>query len=111
MVTIREVNETDTAALSGFVNQLEHVTTRRELEERFNSIQQNSDYKTLAALHDTEIVGMVGLQKSCFMRLTRHSLWYLHGWSIKPFGKRELVECWSLLQKPGPGKLVRQRCF
>ena len=48
------------------MNELGYDTTPKEMERRFRDIQRHADYKTLVAIIETTIVGMVGLTKDLF---------------------------------------------
>ncbi len=59
-VVIRSAKLTDAADLASLMVQLGYATTAAEMKMRLNSILPDSRYRTLVALVDDKICGMVG---------------------------------------------------
>jgi GNAT superfamily N-acetyltransferase len=65
-VTTRDADEEDIKELTFLMNELGYATTSEEMLHRFSRISTHHDYKTVVALADGEVVGMVGLAKGLF---------------------------------------------
>jgi GNAT superfamily N-acetyltransferase len=63
---IREATPADVVELAELMNELGYETTEKDMETRFRNIQRHADYKTLVAIIDQTIIGMVGLTKNLF---------------------------------------------
>lgn len=57
---IRDATLSDATALARLMSELGYETTPEEMKSRFQSILENSAYKTLVAEIDGEICGMIG---------------------------------------------------
>ena len=66
MITTRDANYGDTAALTMLMNELGYPTTHAEMKARFKAIEGHHDYKTILAVNGANVVGMAGLAKGIF---------------------------------------------
>jgi GNAT superfamily N-acetyltransferase len=63
-IRIRDFQQEDISELAGLMRQLGYPTTASEMQERMHHIsQQGEGYKTIIAVHDDEIAGMIGAAK------------------------------------------------
>ncbi|MDR3697814.1 GNAT family N-acetyltransferase [Mucilaginibacter sp.] len=69
---IRDANPGDLTALTLLMNELGYPTLFEEMKERFSKISANSDYKTIVAILNDEVVGMAGLAKGIFYEKNGH---------------------------------------
>jgi GNAT superfamily N-acetyltransferase len=60
-VSIRDAAPDDVIQLTLLINELGYLTSTDEMKIRFDLIADHADYKTLVAVVDNEIVGMVGM--------------------------------------------------
>ena len=65
-VTTRNANGEDIKELTLLMNELGYFTTLEEMRGRFSKISAHPDYKTIVAISNDEVVGMVGLAKGLF---------------------------------------------
>lgn len=63
-IEIRKVQQKDYDDLVGLMEELGYPTTLKELSVRFEALQAESNYETLVAIRDNQILGFAGLCKS-----------------------------------------------
>jgi GNAT superfamily N-acetyltransferase len=61
MVLIRYANEADLADITFLMSELGYETTESEVTNRLSKLNSNSDYHTLVAEIDNQVVGLLGL--------------------------------------------------
>src|ERR1700744_4102695 len=67
--SIRDATSIDLKEISLLISELGYVTSVQEMKVRFDMISNHSDYKTIVAIVDGEIVGMAGLCKGLFYEM------------------------------------------
>ena len=67
--SIRDAASSDLKDLSLLISELGYATSIQEMKIRFDMISNHSDYKTIVAVIDGEIVGMAGLCKGLFYEM------------------------------------------
>ncbi|MBP3951797.1 GNAT family N-acetyltransferase [Bacillus suaedae] len=66
---IRKATVSDIGELTLLMDQLGYPTTPEKMKLRFCNIEANSDYNTLVASYDGNVVGMIGLVKGYYYEL------------------------------------------
>jgi len=61
MVLIRYAHDTDLADITSLLSELGYETTESEVANRLTTLNNNSDYHTLVAEIDNQVVGLLGL--------------------------------------------------
>jgi GNAT superfamily N-acetyltransferase len=67
--SIRDAVKDDLTKLTLLINEMGYPTSTYEMGIRFNLIYDHSDYKTIVAVVNGELVGMVGLCKGLFYEM------------------------------------------
>ncbi|WCT14625.1 GNAT family N-acetyltransferase [Mucilaginibacter jinjuensis] len=60
---VRDAITEDVSQLSTLITQLGYPCTGEEVQIRFDSVSQNSDYRTLVIIDGNAVIGMAGLVK------------------------------------------------
>jgi GNAT superfamily N-acetyltransferase len=66
---VRDALPDDLIALTLLINEMGYLTSTYEMKIRFDLIYNHSDYKTIVAVVNGEIVGMAGLCKGLFYEM------------------------------------------
>jgi GNAT superfamily N-acetyltransferase len=66
MLTIREATIDDLAAITLLLHDLGYPATESEVKIRFENIGRHEDYRTLVAVSDGTIAGMIGMTKNYY---------------------------------------------
>jgi N-acetylglutamate synthase-like GNAT family acetyltransferase len=74
-MTIRDATPNDIPALAELITQLGYPTTPEQMSRRFAAISNHSDYRTVLAQDETEVVGMIGM--------TRNLSWESDGFFVR----------------------------
>ena len=65
-IVLRDANADDIEGLAILMNDLDYPTDITEMAERFNTIKDHPDYKTIVASINNELVAMAGLHNGIF---------------------------------------------
>jgi GNAT superfamily N-acetyltransferase len=65
-VKVRDADKEDISALADLMTELGYQTSVDQMHLRFNRIAAHSDYKTIVAVLNDEVVGMAGLAKGIY---------------------------------------------
>jgi len=71
-IIIRESNDSDIYEIAQLMVELGYPTTNEDMVERMKRIQLNADYKTIVAIYNNELAGMIGLIKNLFWERNGH---------------------------------------
>ncbi|MFT4413668.1 GNAT family N-acetyltransferase [Fredinandcohnia humi] len=66
---IRKAEMKDVDRLAELMTQLGYPTSVEQMKQRFANMESNSDYHTLVALYDGNVVGVLGLLKGYYYEL------------------------------------------
>ena len=71
-ITVRPATESDIPALTILMNELGYLTSTEEMKARYDNILRQTDYKTVVAVREGEVLGMAGFLKIHYWECNGH---------------------------------------